>query len=129
MRVLKNEKIMVDGLQVVGVLYRDSTDAAHFRSILQQAGVDRERASVLLLHAPDRLAIAEEEGISLQLSGHTHGGQFLPWTWVTSRIYGAYVHGLQRFGKLAIFTTWGAGTWGPPLRVGTKPEIVLIRFE
>ena len=128
-RVLKNEKIIVDGLQVVGVLYRDSTDAAHFRSILQQAGVDRERASVLLLHAPDRLAIAEEEGISLQLSGHTHGGQFLPWTWLTSRIYGPYVHGLQRFGNLTIFTTWGAGTWGPPLRVGTKPEIVLIRFE
>ncbi|MGB6545773.1 MAG: hypothetical protein WBE97_09125, partial [Candidatus Acidiferrales bacterium] len=86
-------------------------------------------ASVLLLHAPDRLAIAAEEGISLQLSGHTHGGQFLPWTWVTSRIYGKYVHGLQRLGELTIFTTWGAGTWGPPLRVGTKPEIVLITFE
>jgi predicted MPP superfamily phosphohydrolase len=128
-RVLKNEKIIVDDLQLVGVLYRDSTDAAHFRSILQRADADRERASILLLHAPDRLAIAEEEGISLQLSGHTHGGQFLPWTWVTSRIYGPYVHGLKRFGKMMIFTTWGAGTWGPPLRVGTKPEIVLIRFE
>jgi hypothetical protein len=75
------------------------------------------------------VAIAEEEGFSLQLSGHTHGGQFLPWTWLTSRIYGQYVHGLKRFGKLMIFTTWGAGTWGPPLRVGTKPEIVLIKFE
>ena len=128
-RVLKNEKITLDGLQVAGVLYRDSTDAAHFRSILQRVAVDRERASILLLHAPDRVAIAEEEGFSLQLSGHTHGGQFLPWTWVTSRIYGPYVHGLQRFGKMMIFTTWGAGTWGPPLRVGTKPEIVLIRFE
>jgi len=128
-RVLKNEKIVLDGLQVAGVLYRDSTDAAHFRSILQRVAVDRERASILLLHAPDRLAIAEEQSFSLQLSGHTHGGQFLPWTWVTSRIYGQYVHGLKRFGKLMIFTTWGAGTWGPPLRVGTNPEIVLIKFE
>ncbi|MGB6429696.1 MAG: metallophosphoesterase [Candidatus Acidiferrales bacterium] len=128
-RVLNNEKIILDGLQLIGVMYPDSTDAAHFRSVLRQAGIDRDRASVLLLHAPDRLAIAAEEGISLQLSGHTHGGQFLPWTWVTNRIYGPYVHGLQRFQELIIFTTWGAGTWGPPLRVGTKPEIVLIKFE
>ena len=128
-RVLKNEKVIVDDLQIAGVMYSDSTDAEHFRSVLRRIAVDREHASVLLLHAPDRLAIAAEEGISLQLSGHTHGGQFLPWTWVTSRIYGPYVHGLQRFGALTIFTTWGAGTWGPPLRVGTKPEIVLITFE
>jgi predicted MPP superfamily phosphohydrolase len=128
-RVLNNEKVIVDDLQVIGVMYPDSTDAAHFRSVLQRIGVDRERASVLLLHAPDRLAIAAEEGISLQLSGHTHGGQFAPWTWLTNRIYGPYVHGLNRHGPLTIFTTWGAGTWGPPLRVGTKPEIVLITFE
>ena len=128
-RVLKNEKIILDDLQVAGVLYPDSTEPTHFRSVLQRIGVDRDRASVLLVHAPDHLAVAEEEGFSLQLSGHTHGGQFLPWTWLTSRIYGRYVHGLNRFGKLMIFTTWGAGTWGPPLRVGTKPEIVLIKFE
>ncbi|MGC1188303.1 MAG: metallophosphoesterase [Candidatus Acidiferrales bacterium] len=128
-RVLNDEKIVLDDLQVIGVMYPDSAHPEHFRSVLRGIGVDRERASVLLLHAPDRLAIAAEEGISLQLSGHTHGGQFLPWTWVTSRIYGKYVHGLQRLGELTIFTTWGAGTWGPPLRVGTKPEIVLITFE
>jgi predicted MPP superfamily phosphohydrolase len=128
-RVLNNEKVIVDDLQVIGVMYPDSTDAAHFRSVLQRIGVDRERASVLLLHAPDRLAISAEEGISLQLSGHTHGGQFAPWTWLTNRIYGRYVHGLNRHGPLTIFTNWGAGTWGPPLRVGTKPEIVLITFE
>jgi uncharacterized protein len=128
-RVLKNEKVIVDGLQIAGVMFSDSTKPEHFRSVLRRIAVDREHASVLLLHAPDRLAIAAEEGISLQLSGHTHGGQFVPWSWVTSRIYGPYVHGLQRFGELTIFTTWGAGTWGPPLRVGTKPEIVLITFE
>ena len=74
-------------------------------------------------------AIAEEEGISLQLSGHTHGGQLPPFSWITSRVYGKYVHGLQRFGKMQVFTNWGAGTWGPPMRLGTQPEIVLIQFE
>jgi predicted MPP superfamily phosphohydrolase len=128
-RVLNNEKVILEDLQLIGVMYGDSTHPEHFRSTLQRIGVDRERASILLLHAPDRLAVAAEEGISLQLSGHTHGGQFFPWTLIASRIYGPYVHGLQRYGNLTIFTSWGAGTWGPPLRVGTKPEIILIQFE
>jgi uncharacterized protein len=128
-RVLNNEKVTVDGLQIVGVHYRDSTNDDHFRSVLQKADVDRERASILLTHAPDRLQIAEEEGFSLQLSGHTHGGQFFPFTWITSRLYGKFVYGLQRLGNLLVYVSYGAGTWGPPLRLGTTPEIVLIRFD
>ena len=81
------------------------------------------------LTRPTGLSIAEEEGFSLQLSGHTHGGQFFPFTWITSRLYGKFVYGLQRLGNLLVYTSYGAGTWGPPLRVGTKPEIVLLQFE
>jgi uncharacterized protein len=128
-RVLNNEAVTVDGLQLVGVHYRDATHAQHFRSVLQRAGLDRQQASVLLTHAPDRLAVAEDEGISLQLSGHTHRGQFFPFTWITRRIYGPYVYGLRRLGDMLVYTSSGAGTWGPPLRVGSTPEIVLIRFE
>ncbi len=128
-RVLNNEKLTLDGLQLIGVHYRESIDPQRFRSILRQAALDRGRPSILLTHAPHRLPIAEEEGISLQLSGHTHGGQFLPYTWITSRVYGPYVYGLNCFGNPTIYTSSGAGTWGPPLRVGTKPEIVLLRFE
>ena len=128
-RVLNNEKVTVDGLQIVGVHYRDSTNDDHFRSVLRQADVDRDRASILLTHAPDRFQIAEEAGFSLQLSGHTHGGQFFPFTWITSRIYGKFVYGLQRLGNLLVYVSYGAGTWGPPLRLGTTPEIVLIQFD
>ena len=128
-RVLNNEKVTVDGLQIVGVHYSDSTNDEHFRSVLRHAEVDRDRASILLTHAPDRLRIAEEEGFSLQLSGHTHGGQFFPFTWITSRIYGKFVYGLQRLGNLLVYVSYGAGTWGPPLRLGTTPEIVLIQFD
>jgi uncharacterized protein len=127
-RVLNNEKVTLDGLQIVGVHFHESIDPDRFQSVLRAAALDRERPSILLLHAPHQLPIVEQEGVSLQLCGHTHGGQFPPWSWITSRIYGQYVHGLNRFGKLLIFTTWGAGTWGPPMRVGTKPEIVLITF-
>jgi predicted MPP superfamily phosphohydrolase len=128
-RVLKNEKVVVDGLQIVGIDYRDSVNDDHFRNMIRRAAVDRTQASILLTHAPDRVKISQEEGLSLQLSGHTHGGQLFPFTWITKRIYGKFVYGLQRLGDFLVYTSYGAGTWGPPLRVGTKPEIVLIQFE
>jgi predicted MPP superfamily phosphohydrolase len=128
-RVLNNEKIEIDGLQIIGVHYREFVDPVNFGLILQNASIARERPSVLLVHAPHQLPIAEEAGISLQLCGHTHGGQFPPGSWVASRVYGAYVHGLHSFGRMIVLTNWGVGTWGPPLRLGTQPEIVLLTFE
>jgi predicted MPP superfamily phosphohydrolase len=73
--------------------------------------------------------VPEEEGISLQLSGHTHSGQIWPWNLLVRRIYGPAAYGLSRLGKMLVYTCSGTGTWGPPLRVGTKSEIVLIQFE
>lgn len=127
--VLKNEKIVLDGLQIVGVDYRDSTNVERFRSILRQVSLDRNVASILLVHNPNHLPVASEAGISLQLSGHTHRGQFFPFTAIVSRIYGQFAYGLNRFGNLQVYTSCGAGTWGPPMRLGSSPEIVLIRFE
>lgn len=128
-RVLKSEKVIVDGLQIVGIYYHDSTWEPRLHEVLQAAQIDRNRASILISHEPRHLAAAEAEGISLQVSGHTHGGQFVPWKWIASRIFGPFVHGLQRFGQMMVYTSYGAGTWGPPMRVGTYPEIVLIEFE
>ena len=128
-RVLENEKIILDGLQIVGIHDHDSVNVERFRSILRQADIDRNVASILLVHNPHRLPAAAEAGISLQLSGHTHRGQFFPFTAIVSRIYGKYAYGLQRFGDLAVYTSSGVGTWGPPMRLGSNPEIVLIEFE
>ena len=128
-RVLNNEKIELDGMQLLGIHYHDAADPRRFRSILQSAEVDRDRASILLTHAPQGMRIAEEHGISLQLAGHTHGGQFFPFTWVVSRVWGPFTYGLKRLGNLLVYTSSGAGTWGPPMRVGSAPEIVLIHFE
>jgi len=128
-RVLHNEKVEADQLQIVGVPYNHATQDEHLRSVLRKIGVDRNRASILLTHAPDRPHIAEREGISLQVSGHTHVGQFFPWTWMAKRIYRQFVYGLSRIGKMLIYTSSGAGTWGPPVRLGSSPEIVLFQFE
>jgi predicted MPP superfamily phosphohydrolase len=127
-RVLNNEKVDIQGLQIVGVHEREAGDPQEFRALLRQAELDGSRASILLTHRPSGLAIAGEAGISLQLSGHTHGGQIWPWTRVAARVHGRFNHGLNHFGKLLVYTSSGAGTWGVPMRVGTKSEIVLIRL-
>ena len=128
-RVLSNEKIEVDGLQIIGVPYRNAAQHSRLASALSAVGLDRDRASILLTHAPDHPEIAEAAGVSLQLSGHTHLGQFIPWSWMARRVYRQFVYGLSRIGKMQVFTSSGAGTWGPPLRLGSNPEIVLLEFE
>ena len=128
-RVLSNEKVEVDGLQIIGVPYRDATQGGQFASALHGLRLDRDRASILLTHAPDHPEVAEAAGVSLQLSGHTHVGQFIPWSWMARRVYRQFVYGLSRIGKMQVFTSSGAGTWGPPLRLGSNPEIVVLEFE
>ena len=128
-RVLSNEKVEVDGLQIIGVPYRNAARDSHLASVLHGIRLDRDRASVLLTHAPDHPEIAEAAGVSLQLSGHTHLGQFIPWSWMARRIYRQFVYGLSQIGKMQVFTSSGAGTWGPPLRLGSNPEIVVLEFQ
>lgn len=128
-RVLSNERVEVDGLQIVGVPYRSATHGGHFASVLRGIRLDHNRASILLTHAPDHPEVAEAAGVSLQLSGHTHLGQFIPWSWMARRVYRQFVYGLSRIGNMQVFTSSGAGTWGPPLRLGSNPEIVVLEFE
>ena len=128
-RVLRNEKVDLDGLQIVGVPYNQASNNGSLESVLRRVPLDRDRASILLTHAPDHPEVAEAAGFSLQLSGHTHLGQFIPWSWFARRIYRQFVYGLSRIGKMQVFTSSGAGTWGPPLRLGSNPEIVVLQFE
>ena len=127
-RVLSNELVTVDGLHILGVPFGD-TSPIRLRATLKALSPAHGQASILLNHVPNRLPIVEEAGISLQLSGHTHGGQVFPFTWITRRAFGKFTYGLQVFGALQVYTSSGAGTWGPPMRVGTHPEMVLLTFE
>jgi len=132
-RVLASEQIVVEGLHIAGVKYHDSSSPLHMKAALSKMRTADNQSGdalqgILLNHAPTRLPIVEQAGFSLQLSGHTHGGQIFPFTWITRRVYGRFTRGLNRFGSLEVYTSTGAGTWGPPMRVGTQPEIVLIEF-
>ncbi len=127
-RVLGNELVTIDGVQVAGVFYHNSSSPLRMKVALDGMRLDRDRPSILLNHAPARLPTVEQAGFNFQLSGHTHGGQFLPFTWITNSVYGRFTKGQHRFGALQVYTSTGAGTWGPPLRVGTGAEIVFITF-
>ncbi len=127
-RVLHNERVLADGLQIVGISYDSSMQPLRLRTYLEGLRLASGPASILLNHVPNRLPIVEVAGVSLQLSGHTHNGQIFPFTWFTRRAFGKFTYGLQQFGKLQVLTSSGAGTWGPPMRVGSAPEVVLITF-
>jgi uncharacterized protein len=129
-RVLNNEKTeLIGGLQLLGVHDGEAGEPTLYRNILERLRIDRQRASILLTHQPSNLTVPEESGVSLQVSGHTHGGQFWPWTQVVSRVHGRFAYGLNQLGSLQVLTSSGVGTWGPPIRVGTRSEIVLIQLD
>ncbi len=127
-RVLQNEKVIVDGLQIAGVSWGDSLSPIRLRAVLERMQLNPSEASILLNHMPSRLPMIEHAGVNLMLSGHTHGGQVFPFTWMTRRVFGRFTYGFHRFGAMQVYTSTGAGTWGPPMRVGTHCEIVLIQF-
>jgi predicted MPP superfamily phosphohydrolase len=129
LRVLNNEKVTVQGLQIVGVHDGEAVEPELYQKTLRDIAVDASQPSILLAHRPSNLSIPEAAGISLQVSGHTHKGQNWPWSWVVFKVHGPFAYGLNRHGNLQVLTSSGAGTWGPPMRLGTRSEIVLIRLE
>ena len=68
-------------------------------------------------------------GVSLQLSGHTHRGQLIPFVYLAEYLYKGYAWGLKSEGGFSVYTTSGVGTFGPPMRTGTTPEIVVLRLK
>ncbi|RKH54823.1 metallophosphoesterase [Corallococcus llansteffanensis] len=89
------------------------------------AGRDPSRAAVLLAHQPSNWDVAARAGMGLQLSGHTHGGQFFPFTVAVSAIW-KHAAGLFQDGDRHLYVSRGTGFWGPPLRVGAPSEIVKV---
>jgi len=108
--------------------------AHHFnpahRSDPRQAAAGAPRdvdVRILLAHQPRSAPAAAEAGFDLQLSGHTHGGQFFPWNLFVP-LQQPFVAGLHRVRKLWVYTSRGTGYWGPPKRFGAPSEITLLRL-
>ncbi|MBA3369247.1 MAG: metallophosphoesterase, partial [Geodermatophilaceae bacterium] len=131
-RVLANQRLAIErdgaAFDLAGVndlngeQYGDSPD---YEAAL--GGRSPERPVVLLCHQPVSVDKAVEYGVDLQLSGHTHGGQLWPFHYIIAVEQGA-VSGLSRINDTQLYVTSGAGFWGPPMRVGADPEIVVIEL-
>lgn len=90
--------------------------------------LDKSLPIILMDHQPANLNEAIENEIDLQLSGHTHNGQFFPFNLITRKVFELSYGYLQK-GKTHFYVSSGFGTWGPPVRIGSKPEIVFINIR
>jgi hypothetical protein len=88
-------------------------------------GVPSDVTVILLAHQPVQALRAQGKGVSLQLSGHTHGGQIWPFN-VLVRLQQPMVSGYARVGDVPVFTSRGAGFWGPPMRIGASAEVPIL---
>lgn len=131
-RVLRNERVALGGFDLAGI------DDPSGKDWIEGHGADLDKAlaarddshpTILLAHRPDHVAEAARAGVALQLSGHTHGGQLAPIGWTLERIHQPYVQGLYKVADTTLFVTSGAGYWGPPMRLGTRAEIVLVELS
>jgi hypothetical protein len=134
MQVLMNEHVVIDHagarLLLAGVTdYSAQTFDPGQRSdpVRALAGAPDGILRILLAHQPRSSVAAAAAGFDLQLSGHTHGGQFWPWTLLV-RLQQPYTAGLHRLGRLWVYTSRGTGYWGPPKRFGAPAEITRIRL-
>jgi uncharacterized protein len=91
------------------------------------AGAPAGAPRLMLAHQPRSAPAAAAAGADIILSGHTHGGQYAPWTWVIHLVE-PYIRGHYRVGDAQLWVNRGTGTWGPPLRLGSPPEITLIEL-
>jgi predicted MPP superfamily phosphohydrolase len=125
---LIDRTIMIDGVHLIGLAYaHESIDETKKR--LHSTGYNPEIPSVVILHDPTNTKALQDEGVSLVLSGHTHSGQFFPFTLFMKRMYHQFRYGKNVKGKTTSITTSGVGTTGPSLRLGSNPEIVVLTFK
>lgn len=127
--VLSNNSVEVDGLQIVGIDYQTGSNKEQLTSVLKSLTLSENKPKILIKHAPNNLSEVDNLGYDLVLSGHVHNGQVWPGPWLARKIFKEFSYGLNYLNDMPVITSSGAGTWGPPQRVGTKSEIVLIHLE
>ncbi len=132
-KYLRDTLVEVDG--IINIAGRDDREKPRFEEGNQRKqletiinGHDPDLPLILLDHQPVDYAKAGSAKVDLMLSGHTHHGQIWPFNYLTSAIY-ENDFGLIKKGKSYFYTSSGFGTWGPPVRIGNRPEIVDITIK
>lgn len=136
-KVLENDIDGWNGLQIIGLnhMMADSNSSnVHaaqgptMNEVYPRLNIDQSKPTILLHHSPDGIEYANQYGVDLYLSGHTHGGQQFPVTLINELLF-KYNRGLDEYQGTKILVSEGVGTFGPPVRVGTKSEILAIKLK
>ncbi|MDH5717961.1 MAG: metallophosphoesterase [Spirochaetia bacterium] len=121
-----NSKIFIAG---VADPHGERFSKFHKSSPLKAAkGIKENDISILLAHQPKSIYEASKANFNLQLTGHTHGGQFFPWIYIAQMVH-PYIAGLHKHENTFIYVNSGTGYWGPPVRMGTDSEITLLTLK
>lgn len=126
LKILRNELVEFNQIQVIGVEYSFERD--HLKNTLKNLEINNDKPSILLYHLPKGIKEAKEAGIDLQLSGHTHNGQMIPFNFLVKLMF-PYISGLYDYKGTQLYVSQGTGTWGPPMRLGSNCEITLIKLK
>lgn len=121
---LQNQAVIQDDFQIIGIDY--SRDKENLKKILSSIDIEPNEYLILLHHSPSGMKAAADAGIDLVLAGHLHAGQIFPFNLIV-RIFYKYVHGLYHVDATALYVSPGTGTWGPPMRLGSRNEITVIK--
>ncbi|MCX6282525.1 MAG: metallophosphoesterase [Bacteroidetes bacterium] len=130
-KMLRDTALLVNGqFYLVG---RDDRDKPRFTGKARKElsdimkDVDRSYPIILMDHQPFNLSNAADNGVDLQLSGHTHHGQIWPFNYITNAIY-ELSWGYKKIRDTHFYVSCGFGTWGPPVRLGNRPEVLIIHL-
>jgi len=126
---ITNKKVIVNGTQIIGLPYHMKDTDVDISNELEKVDFDKNIPSIILMHDPKDIPMIANDGVSLVLSGHTHGGQLFPLTIILDIIDGKYVHGVSYTQNTASLTSSGVGTAMPPIRLGTTPEIIVLTIK
>lgn len=123
---LRSEVAEFGPIRIVGI--DDSLDAHHVKRQLAGLELNDEKFTVLMHHRPEGFFVAANAGVDLMLSGHTHNGQIFPFNYFVKRHH-EFIKGLYRYKNCYLYVTPGTGTWGPPMRLGSKNQITLLKLN
>ncbi|MFB6341032.1 metallophosphoesterase [Saccharicrinis sp. FJH62] len=137
-QVLENNMTGFKDLQIIGLNHMAADDQtfnvhtqnghATIKSTLDKLSPDKSKPTVLLHHSPDGIKYASKHGVDLYLSGHTHAGQLVPIKYIAALMF-QFNQGLHHYNGTTMFVSQGAGTFGPPIRLGTISEISLLTLQ
>jgi len=129
-QILNDEEKEVEWLQIIGISYPERGITKNVAATLKSIKIfNPKKPSILLWHTPTQISEIAKTGVSLMLAGHSHRWQIFPFSYITKLVYLGYDYWLSQIWDFSLYTSSGVGTWWPPMRVGTIPEIVVIHLK